>query len=44
MDIGYTNIFGCSDVDWTGDAGDRRSTSNYCVFIRVNLISRKDKK
>ena len=37
--IGHTQIVGYSDVDWTGSPTDRRSTSEYCVFIGSNLIS-----
>ncbi|XP_050902766.1 uncharacterized mitochondrial protein AtMg00810-like [Lathyrus oleraceus] len=39
-----TDIIGYSDVDWVEDASDRRSTSDYCVFIGGNLISWKSKK
>jgi len=28
-----------SDSDWTGCPNDRRSTSDYCVFLGPNLLS-----
>lgn len=33
-----------SDSAWAGDAIDRRSTSNFCIFLGNNLISWSAKK
>ena len=41
---GYTKIVRYCDVDWADSFADRRSTSEYCVFIGGNLISRKNEK
>ena len=41
---GHTQVVGYTDVDWAGSPIDRRSTSRYCAFIGVNLISWKSKK
>ncbi|RVW72360.1 Retrovirus-related Pol polyprotein from transposon TNT 1-94 [Vitis vinifera] len=30
---GHTQVVGYTDVDWAGSPTDRRSTSEYCVFI-----------
>jgi hypothetical protein len=41
---GHTNITGYTDFDWVGNALDRRSTTEYCMFIGGNLVSWKSKK
>lgn len=38
-DKGNTKITRYSDVDWTGQLSDTRSTFGYCVLIGENLIS-----
>lgn len=43
-DRGHNDIIGYLDADWTGDAGDKQSTSGYCILIGVTLISWKSKK
>ena len=43
-DKSHTQIVGYCDVDWVGSPADRRSTLEYCVFIKGNLISWKSKK
>lgn len=32
-------IFGFADADWASDVGDRRSASNYCIFLGTNLVA-----
>ena len=41
---GHIQVVGYSDADWVGSPANRRSTSEYCVFIGCNLISWKSKK
>lgn len=41
---GHTNIMGYSDSDWAGNALDRSSTTEYCMFVGGNLVSWKSKK
>jgi hypothetical protein len=39
---GHLNMEG--DSDWASCADDMKSTSGYCMFIGVNLVSWKNKK
>ncbi|KAL0745858.1 hypothetical protein Bca101_101627 [Brassica carinata] len=41
---GSTEVVGYCDADWAGDRVDRRSTTGYCTFIGVNLVTWKSKK
>ena len=41
---GHTQIVEYCDVDWVGSPRDRRSTSEYCVFIEGDIISWNSKK
>ncbi|RDX89814.1 Sodium/hydrogen exchanger 7, partial [Mucuna pruriens] len=43
MDNGHASIIGYTDAHGAGDVGDRRSTTDYCVFIGGNVISWKSK-
>ena len=36
---GHNRILCFTDADWAGLKEDRRSTSNYCVFVGGNLVS-----
>ena len=37
-------VCGFTDVDWTGNITDRRSTSGYFTFVGGNLVTWKSKK
>ncbi|KAM1864865.1 hypothetical protein ACFX14_005024 [Malus domestica] len=41
---GSTNIQAYTDVDWAGNALDRKSTTGYCTFTGGNLVTWKSKK
>jgi hypothetical protein len=40
----HLNIKGYCDSNWASCADDKKSTSEYCMFVRDNLISWKSKK
>ncbi|KAF5472043.1 hypothetical protein F2P56_008791 [Juglans regia] len=39
-----TELAGYSDVDWTGNADDRKSTSGGCFYVSMNLVAWMTKK
>ena len=41
---GHNRIECFSKANWTRSKEDKRSTSGYCVFVRGNLVSWKNKK
>ena len=41
---GHNRLECFTDADWAGYKGDKRSTSEYCVFVGGNLVSWKSKK
>jgi len=43
-DCSHGCIAGISYADWAGSPIDRRSTTNYCVFVGENLVLWKSKK
>ena len=43
-DSDIINMSGYCDSDWDGDLDDRNSTTGYCVFVNINLISWNTKK
>ncbi|KAM2210837.1 hypothetical protein ACFX1S_021369 [Malus domestica] len=48
-DIAYSNhgsnhIMAYTDVDWAGNALDRKSTTGFCMFVGGNLVTWKSKK
>ena len=40
----YNRLDCFTDADWAGYKEDKRSTSNYCVFVTGNLVLWKSKK
>jgi hypothetical protein len=38
------NIVGYADVDWVGNPFDRKSTTDFCMFVGENLVTWKSKK
>ena len=38
------NISGYTDADWAGDQTDRKSTSEYFMFVGKNLVTWRSKK
>ena len=41
---GHVRIFGYSDSGYTGDKGNRKSTTGYCTFVGGNLVTWRSKK
>ncbi len=40
----HLQIKAFTDADWIGFLDDRRSTSGYCTFVSVNLVTWRSKK
>ena len=38
------HLEGFSNADWACNVDDRRSTTNYCVFLGGNLVTRSSRK
>ncbi|KAL5552482.1 hypothetical protein UlMin_039883 [Ulmus minor] len=38
------NLTGFCDVDWGNDLCDRRSTTGYCIYLVINVVSWSSKK
>lgn len=36
---GYLRLEAFTDADWVGSMDDRLSTSGYCTFFEVNLVT-----
>ena len=36
---GYVRISEYSDLGYTGDRGDRKSTTGYCTFVGENMVT-----